>query len=149
MKVILLKDVAKIGRRFEVVTVPDGYALNKLLPFSMAKPATPENLKQLASTKNKQHEHQKHDDIVFADVLAKIDAVPITVEVEANSEGGMFQVLQAKAVSEAIARATGVSLSAEHVEIASPIKSVGAHSMMLTSGTLQKEITVTLIAKSK
>ena len=39
MKVILLQDVAKIGRRSEVVEVPDGYAQNKLIPKGMAQPA--------------------------------------------------------------------------------------------------------------
>ncbi len=47
MQVILLQDVAKIGRRFDVVNVADGYGLNKLIPQGMAKPATPENIKKI------------------------------------------------------------------------------------------------------
>ena len=50
MKVILLKDVAKIGRRFEIKEVPDGYALNKLIPKNMAQFATPENIKRIETT---------------------------------------------------------------------------------------------------
>ena len=49
MKVILLKDVAKIGRRHEVAEVPDGYALNMLIPKGLAKAGTPENIKKLTS----------------------------------------------------------------------------------------------------
>jgi peptidylprolyl isomerase len=47
MKVILLQDVAKIGKRFEVANVPDGYALNQLIPKRMAEPATPANMKKI------------------------------------------------------------------------------------------------------
>ena len=47
MKVILLQDVAKIGRRFDIVEVPSGYGMNKLIPQGMAKPATPENVKAI------------------------------------------------------------------------------------------------------
>ena len=40
MKVILLRDVAKLGRRFAVVEVPDGFALNQLIPKGMAEAAS-------------------------------------------------------------------------------------------------------------
>ena len=53
MKVILLQDVAKIGKRFETVDVPDGYALNMLIPKRMAEPATPENLKRVDARRTK------------------------------------------------------------------------------------------------
>ena len=47
MKVILLR-WAKIGRRYTVVEVPDGYALNKLIPKKkMAEQASPANLKKI------------------------------------------------------------------------------------------------------
>ncbi len=44
MKVILLQDVAKIGRRYSIVEVNDGYALNQLMPKKLAEPATPANV---------------------------------------------------------------------------------------------------------
>ena len=53
MKVILLRDVAKIGRRFEIVEVPDGYALNKLIPKKDAEAATPANVKRIQQNKDR------------------------------------------------------------------------------------------------
>jgi len=47
MKVILLKDVPKIGKRWEVKTVATGYARNYLLPRGLAKIATTPALKDL------------------------------------------------------------------------------------------------------
>ncbi len=49
MKVILLRDVAKIGKRYEVANVPDGFALNKLIPQGDAQAATPDNVKRVAN----------------------------------------------------------------------------------------------------
>ncbi len=47
MKVILLDDVQKLGRRGEVRDVSDGYARNFLIPKKLALSATAGNLKNL------------------------------------------------------------------------------------------------------
>ena len=60
MKVILLEDVAKVGRRYEVVTVSTGFARNYLLPRGLAQSATPAALKELE--KNHQEEVKKAEE---------------------------------------------------------------------------------------
>src|SRR3989344_999724 len=52
MKVILLEDVKKIGRKFEVKNVSDGYAKNFLFPNGLADIATPDALKELEKKKS-------------------------------------------------------------------------------------------------
>ena len=47
MKVILLQDVAKLGHRFEIVDVPHGHALNKLIPQGLAQEATKQNVQRV------------------------------------------------------------------------------------------------------
>ena len=54
MKVILLDDVAKLGRRGEVRDVSDGYARNFLIPKKMALSATAGNLTNLEHIKKQQ-----------------------------------------------------------------------------------------------
>src|SRR4029450_11459200 len=54
MKIILLDDVPKLGRRGEVRDVSDGYARNFLLPHKLALNATAANLKNLDAIKASQ-----------------------------------------------------------------------------------------------
>src|SRR3989338_1994497 len=61
MRVILLKDVAKLGRKGDTKDVSDGYARNFLILQNLASPATPENIKKAEEElKNKkvQREHE-------------------------------------------------------------------------------------------
>ena len=47
MKVILLKDVPRIGRKFDVKDVPDGHALNFLIPRKLALRGTPDAIARI------------------------------------------------------------------------------------------------------
>ncbi len=149
MKLILLKDVAKIGLKGTVVEVPDGFALNKLIPKGLAAAATPESLKRLENVSSKQKENQAHEATAFAELLKKMGETHIEVVVEANNEGKMFQALKAPAITEAVRTATGMELRAEHIVMKSPIKSVGEHTLELVSGATHGTAVIHLIAKSK
>ncbi len=48
MRVILLRDIARLGRKGEIKDVPDGHAFNFLIPGKHAVPATAENTKRHA-----------------------------------------------------------------------------------------------------
>jgi ribosomal protein L9 len=87
MKVILLRDVAKIGKRFAIVDVPDGYALNKLIPSKDAEPATTNNIKRINQLKERSQTNKtghivksaKERDITISDDYLKITETIKTV----------------------------------------------------------------------
>lgn len=147
MKVILLQDVAKIGHRFEVATVPDGYALNKLIPQKMAQPATPENLKRVQAQAAKAQEGREHDVAEFTAAIEALKDTQVTVTVEANEEGKMFQALKAQTIIDAVAQEANVTLHEQHIIIATPIKSVGEHTVDLALGDQRGTVSLNVVAK--
>jgi len=52
MKVILNKDIPKVGKKYEVKNVADGHALNFLIPHGLAVAATAGALKKLEIIKS-------------------------------------------------------------------------------------------------
>lgn len=149
MKVILLKDVAKIGRRFDVVTVPDGFALNKLIPKKLAEAATPENLKRLQNLSAKVQHDREASQASFKETIAACKDVEVSVHVEANGEGRMFQALKADAIVAAIKTATGHELSVEHIILKTPIKTTGVHEVDVASGDEHGVVTIHVVANAK
>ncbi len=126
MKVILLQDVAKIGRKNQVVTVPDGYAANQLIPKRLAAPATPENLKKVnLATANQEAGIAKADEQLATakEVLSK---EPLSISVKVNDQGHLFAALKPEVVVEALQQ-KGLKVDLLNVTIESPIKSVGEH----------------------
>ncbi len=149
MKVILLKDVAKIGRRFDVVTVPDGFALNKLIPKNLAEGATPENLKRLQNLSAKVQKDRESEELSFNEALAKLKDTQVEIAVETNNEGRMFQALKADAIAEAVKAAIGYNLGAEHIIMKTPVKTSGEHEVELVSGKVHGVLRLNIISKSK
>ena len=147
MKVILLQDVAKIGRRFDVVEVPSGYGMNKLIPQGMAKPATPENLKVIQAQSAKTEAARAAGDEAFSEMLAAIKETSLEITVEANEEGRMFQALKIEAVLEAVKSATGKEVPQSQVVIKTPIKEVGEHAVDFVSGSTSVSVPVNVVAK--
>jgi len=128
-----MQDVARIGKRFEVQDVPDGHALNFLIPRGMAKPATPENVKQLERRKEKTDADRAIENAEFKNVCEKLAESTVTLTLPANEQGHLFKSVNESDVALAVSTEIG-KLSAEHVIIGAPIKSVGEHKVEVRSG---------------
>lgn len=90
MKVILTKDVEKIGKLGETVDVSDGYARNFLIPKKLAMDSTPSNLRKAADIKvnaEKALAAELKKAEVFADKLSKVSC---TVGVQVGPEEKLY-----------------------------------------------------------
>lgn len=146
MKVILLQDVAKIGRRFSVTDVPDGYALNRLIPQKLAEPATPQNLKKLERKASTVAAAKEADHDAFVVAKDKLSGMSLTINVDANEIGHMFQALKADMVVAAAAE-QGVVIEETQVQFPKPIKEIGTHTVELHGGGEVAVVSVEVVAK--
>ena len=147
MKVILLQDVAKIGKRSEVVEVPDGYALNQLIPKRMAEPATAANQKRIEKMQADSAAAAASSAEQFTAAAEKLAATTLQIAAEVNEQGHTFQAVHEADIVEAAA-AAGIGITAEMVAIATPIKAVGEHTVSLVQGDQTKPFTIEVIKKS-
>jgi large subunit ribosomal protein L9 len=148
MKVILLRDVAKIGRRFEIVNVPDGYALNKLIPRKDAEPATPVNVKRVTQNKDRINANKALVSAELKEVVEKINKEPLVIIMDANEQGHLFQAVHAKDISKS-AQEQKLNLTEDTILIIEPIKTTGEHKVFVKNQDQKLEITISVVAKKK
>lgn len=148
MKVILLQDVAKLGRRYAIVEVPDGYGVNKLIPKGLAKAATPENVKAVMARSGAIAHSKEAAEAAFKELLAALKDKVVTLSAEANAEGRFFQALKPEAIAAAVTAVAGVKVTPHQIGIAEPIKAVGEHVVTLSLGTLHEPLTITVTARA-
>jgi large subunit ribosomal protein L9 len=128
MKVILLEDVNKVGRRGEVRDVSDGYARNFLIPKKLALGATAGNLKNLEHIKkqaNAKAERAKSD----AEAMrARIEALVYEERRQASEEGKLFGSVTSQDLVDFLDK-HGVKIERRRVQLDEPIKTLGESSV--------------------
>lgn len=146
MKVILLQDVAKLGRRFEIVDVPSGHARNKLIPQGQAEEATPQNMKKVQMRAAKTEAERVAADASFTEALEALAEKEISIEVDASEQGHLFEALKSDRIAEVLVN-EGVQVTPAQIHIKIPIKEVGEHSIELREGDQVGEVTINVVAK--
>jgi len=130
MKVILLDDVTKVGRRGEVRDVSDGYARNFLIPKKLALSATEGNLKNLEHIKKQQ---EAKADRVKGDaegLRAQIEALVYEERRQASEEGKLFGSVTAQDVVDFLA-SRGIKVERKRLTLDEPIKVLGEFSVSM------------------
>ena len=96
MKVILIKDVARLGRKSEIKEVPSGHAINFLIPRKMAIPATTENLKRITEVTKKHVAKSLNDLESFKEALKGLSDRTVVYTTEANEKGSLFKGIRSE-----------------------------------------------------
>jgi len=147
MQVILQKDVAKLGRRFDVVEVANGYGMNKLIPQGLAKPASPENLKQVGAQAARGEADAAASAAAFTDTIKALAEKVVDVSAEANEDGKLYRALPAEDIVAAIAAETELHVPADQIVLKDPVKHTGEHTIEVAHGTETGSVTINVIAK--
>ncbi|MCA9360599.1 50S ribosomal protein L9 [Candidatus Nomurabacteria bacterium] len=146
MKVILLQDVAKIGRRSQIVEVPDGYARNQLIPKRLAEPASAANTKRIEKMQADVMASIETNKQNFKKAIDTLKDALIKIEVDANEKGHTFKAVSADEVVVSAQKA-GVNLDAKMINFQSPIKEVGKHTVTLVLDQSKADFKIEVVKK--
>jgi large subunit ribosomal protein L9 len=146
MKVILLQDVAKIGKRSQIVEVPDGYARNQLIPKMMAESATKANQKRIEKLQSVASESAQTNQERFGTAIESLREKVIQVAAEVNEQGHTFKAVAASEIS-AAAKASDVDIDSTMISIPAPIKSLGEHEIELLGEKTSAKFSIEVIKK--
>jgi large subunit ribosomal protein L9 len=124
MRVILLKDVEKVGKKFEIKEVKNGYARNFLIPKGLAKLATKEVLEWLEIQKEIQEKKAEQDLKKIQEFASTIDDLEIAISVRTGEEGQLFESINAQKISEKL-KEMGFDIKKTQIELPEPIKEIG------------------------
>jgi large subunit ribosomal protein L9 len=126
MRVLLLKDVYKLGRAGDVKRVADGYGRNYLLPQGMAVLATPAALKQVQHIRTQAAASRSALNQEMSGIAQKLAKVVLTFGARAGETGKLYGSITAQNIAEAISEKIGSQIDRRHVD-AEPIRSLGEH----------------------
>ena len=96
MKVILLQDVAKVGRKNEIKELNDGFARNFLLGQGRAILATPGNLAKVEELKKFKNQQQERTVSSAQQLIETLNDQALEIKTKASDEGHLFSSFHKK-----------------------------------------------------
>lgn len=141
MKVLLLKDVYKLGRAGDVKKVADGYGRNYLIPQRLAALATVGALKQATQIRSEAAVQRDLINKEMSAVANRIAGVTLTYAAKASETGKLYGSITTQMIADQINKKAGVEISRRQVDT-QPIRSLGEYKVLV-------RLTVDLIPEVK
>lgn len=149
MKVILLKDIPKLGKKYEVKNASDGHAVNMLIPRGFAIAATPENVNRINVEKAKYEGERKVHEELLAENLKALEDTTLTITSKASDKGHLFAALHRDALAAELASQAHVQIDPSFIQLDHAIKEVGEHTIEVKGeGPAGKSVKFKVIVKA-
>jgi len=150
MRVILLKDVDKVGKKYEIKEVKNGYARNFLIPNGLAKPATKEAIVWLETQKEIEEKKSEKELKKTQEVASTFDGQEIIIPVKIGKERDqLFESITAQKISEKL-KELGLEIKKNQIELPEPIKELGEYPVKIKfEHNLEAEIKVIVVTETK
>jgi len=130
MKVLLLKDVYKLGRAGDVKRVADGYGRNFLIPHGMAVLATAGALKQAEHIRLRANEQRAILNKEMDAIAKKLEGVVLTFAAKASETGKLYGSVTSQMIAEALQKKTEVEVQRRQVDM-QPLRNLGTYKISI------------------
>ena len=134
MKLILTREVAKLGNAGDVVTVKDGYARNFLLPRGVAIAWSLGGEKQIDGIRRARAAREVRDIDHAKEIKAALEAAKVTVAVKTGTAGRLFGSVTDKDIAAAIKSVAKIDIDRHNIKTSGHIKKTGNYTVKVSLG---------------
>ncbi len=125
MKVIFLQDVPRVGRKYDIKEVNDGYAVNFLFPKKWATLATPKAIAEIEIHKKEIVIEREVQEELLEKNLEEVKDKTITISAKADEKGHLFSAIHEKMLVDAMEKECHVQIDEKFIALEKPIKEIG------------------------
>lgn len=144
MKILLMKDVFKLGRAGDIKKVADGYGRNYLIPQGLAVLATPGAVKQAERIRAKAAERRQALNSELSGLAENIQGTRLLFAAKAGETDKLYGSITSQQIAEAITEETTFEIKRQQLDM-QPIRTLGDHTVVVRlTMDLVPEFTVTV-----
>ena len=126
MKVILLKDIKGVGKRFEEKEVSDGHASNFLIPQKLAVSAIDTSAETIKNLKDQEEKIKEKEQAKLDNSISQVTGLKFEVKMKANEKGHLFEKITADKLSVILKKEKGIEIEPKHIQLSDPVKELGS-----------------------
>lgn len=126
MKIILLREVERLGKPFDIVDVKDGYARNYLFPRKLAIVATPKTIKGLEKSRKRFSKRLSEMKDHYHSLVEQLNNVTVKTTIKTGIDGKSFGSITSSDIS-LLLKNEGIEVDKKHIVLDEPIKHPGVY----------------------
>jgi large subunit ribosomal protein L9 len=121
MKLLLRRDITKVGLAGDVVEVKEGYARNYLIPYHLGVEPTSANMKVVEQDKRRAEEERKERRVAIEAQATRLRNVEVTIAAACNPDGHLYGSVGPREIAAAL-RDEGHNVETKQVQLREPIR---------------------------
>lgn len=130
MKVILIKDVASVGKAGDLVNASDGYARNFLIPRGLAREASGKNMQDLEREREAAARRALKQKKATQALVEGLDGVTCHISRKVGQQDKLFGSVTSKDIRDGL-RDQGIEIDKKDIILEEPIKGLGEFSVKI------------------
>lgn len=132
-KIILLKDVVKVGQKGDIKEVKDGFYRNYLLPNKLAELATKDKIKRVESELAMRAQNKKEKEEKGAKEIDKLKNKTLVFSEKTSEKGKLYDSISAKEISEKLSEEGIAAIPFDWIKLEKPFKDAGDYTVSVES----------------
>ncbi|HOD96824.1 MAG TPA: 50S ribosomal protein L9 [Candidatus Paceibacterota bacterium] len=125
MKIILLENIPKLGKKYDIKNVSDGYALNFLIPKKLAVAATSQKIKEIENLKKQEELKNQKIQALFKEWAEKIKNTTLDFRLKTDKSGKTFGSVTKEDIAKQLEKTSGIKIEEKQIILDEHIKKVG------------------------
>jgi len=130
MKLLLQRNVDKIGTIGDIVNVKDGYGRNYLLPYGLAVELSPDNLNRFESVKRKLIAQEQETKEKFQVLAKELEKASCTIIANSTEEGHLYGSVSGRDIAKQLS-SEGLDVDPKCILLEEPIKELGIYKVCI------------------
>ncbi|MBQ9881753.1 MAG: 50S ribosomal protein L9 [Synergistes sp.] len=131
MKVILKQDVAKVGKKGDMIEVSDGYGRNYLIGRGLAEEGTPGKVREYHELQKTQKSRDEKLRKAAEELKKKLSGKMVSVRASAGDGGKLFGSVTSAQVADALSAQYGAAIDKKDIRLDDTIKQVGSYAFKI------------------
>jgi len=147
MEVLLLSDIAGVGKKNDLLVVKSGFALNHLLPNRKALVVTPSVRKRYAEGIKLRALERERDREMAMSLSASLSGKVLHISAKAGKANKLYASINEQMISDALKQEYALTIPASSITLEEHIKAVGQHAAAVSVNGQKTEIKIDVIAR--
>ncbi|HOM33081.1 MAG TPA: 50S ribosomal protein L9 [Candidatus Paceibacterota bacterium] len=149
MKIILLENIPKLGKKYEIKEVSEGYAVNFLIPKKLAAVATPVKIKEIQNIKKQEELKKQKEEQQLKELTQKIKSIKLEFKLKTDKNGKTFGSINKEDIIKKLNDQEKIKLDEKQIILNEHIKKIGEYKIKIKfNSEIEAELKIIILPEN-